>query len=102
VNSLEILRRHTQQEVPEELAKAAFGNCYASIGRAFLEFEDRGGVAYYLKGLRYGKGYRIKLRCIWGLVLFALPRGPRKKLMTAAYAANSRLQSGSGGINTPH
>jgi glycosyltransferase involved in cell wall biosynthesis len=88
LNSLEVVRKHTENDVPRQVAVAALGNCYTSIGRAFLEFEDRGGVAYYLKGLRYGRGYRIKLRCVWGLFLFTLPSRLRKRLLTAAYKAH--------------
>lgn len=92
INSLEVVKKNSQGDVPEVIRTQALGNCCVSIGRAFLEHDDRGGIAYYVRGLREGKGWKNSLRCLWGLAMFYLPTVARKKAMMSAYRLYTSLR----------
>ena len=61
----------------DKMMRKAYGNCYISIGRAFLDVGDFKGIVFYIKGLFYSSSFKNKLRAIAGLVLFFLPKSIR-------------------------
>ena len=71
-----------------QLERKARGNCYISIGRAFLNVGDSQGIVFYIKGLFYSNGCRNKLRAIAGLLLFIIPKSIRCLVVTKAYQLN--------------
>jgi teichuronic acid biosynthesis glycosyltransferase TuaG len=68
-----------------QLEKKARGNCYISIGKAFLDVGDYQGIVFYVKGLFYSYGVRNKLRVITGLLLFVLPKFIRTLVVRKAW-----------------
>jgi teichuronic acid biosynthesis glycosyltransferase TuaG len=92
INSVEVIKKNADGSVPQKVIDAALSGCYATIGRAFLEHRDRAGIAYYLKGLRLARSARIRLRCLWGLALFAFPERPRRWFAMLAYRLNAYVQ----------
>jgi len=61
------------------------GNCFVSIGKAYLDANDRKGIKYYICGLRYSSGFNNKFRTIIGLFLFHIPLSIRKYIIESLY-----------------
>lgn len=55
------------------MERKARGNCYVSIGRAFLDVGDYKGITFLLKGFCLSHGIINKLRATAGLLLFFVP-----------------------------
>ena len=71
--SLKVIEKHHQMGfLSDNIEKVARGNCYISLGRAFLDVGDYKGITYYIKGLFLSRGGN-KLRAFAGLMLFLVP-----------------------------
>lgn len=70
-------KHHGLGLLSDKMLVKARGNCYISIGRAFLNLNDTKGVVFYVKGLFYSDGARNKARAIAGLLLFLIPKSIR-------------------------
>lgn len=77
--------------IGKKLFKQLQGNCYVDIGKAFLDMNDRNGIDYYRKSLRFSIGLKNKVRALGGLGLFYVPSGIRIKLIGMLYMLNSKL-----------
>ena len=76
------------------LFHAAEGNSFVNVGRALLDNNDWNGVKYYGRGLFRSRGMRNKIRCISGLLMFALPQSARRQAMDTLYRVNTRFFPG--------
>lgn len=74
--------------IDEGTVQVALANCAASIGKAHLDVNDRAGIPYYRKALRWSPDLRHKIRAILGLCLFALPLTIRRRIIDCCYWLN--------------
>tara|TARA_R110001583_G_scaffold169781_1_gene322980 strand:- start:16981 stop:17910 length:930 start_codon:yes stop_codon:yes gene_type:complete len=77
--------------IDDSLFKQLQANCYVDIGKAFLDMNDRNGIDYYRRSLRFSIGLTNKVRALGGLGLFYVPSGIRVKLIGVLYMLNSKL-----------
>lgn len=77
--------------IDDAFFKRLQGNCYVDIGKAFLDMNDRNGIAYYKKSIRFSIGMKNKLRAMIGLVLFYVPYKLRVKLISMLYSFNAKF-----------
>lgn len=77
--------------IGDDLFKQLQGNCYVDIGKAFLDMNDRNGIGYYRKSLRFSIGLTNKVRALAGLGLFYVPYKIRIKLIGMLYLVNAKL-----------
>lgn len=82
-------KHHALGYLNNGMLQAALGNCYVNIGKAFLDMNDRLGIKYYKDGLYYSRGFHNKMRCIIGLVLFAVPKSLRNFIIHKLYQLNA-------------
>lgn len=68
-----------------KLLKYAKGNCYISIGKAFLDINDRLGIKFYILGVVCSRGINNKFKSLAGLSLFYIPKKFREKLIDKFY-----------------
>lgn len=66
------------------MERKARGNCYVSIGRAFLDVGNYKGVTFFIKGFFLSHGTVNKLRATIGLLLFLVPGFLRSFLIEKA------------------
>jgi glycosyltransferase involved in cell wall biosynthesis len=92
MNELKILEKHRRLGYIESSAfQKARGNRYISIGKAFLDKNDREGVSFFRRGLTQSQGGYQKLKAIAGLLLFYLPLSWRARLLNRAYSKNPAI-----------
>lgn len=60
--------------------RIARGNCYATIGKAYLDAGDCRGLIYYLRSLSGISGVIAKKRSVAGLLLYLIPLRIRKRI----------------------
>ena len=73
------------------LLQTVKGNCYVNIGKAFLDANDKTGIIYYMKALRYSSGLHNKVKALSGLVLFFIPAKMRPQATEQLSRARSIL-----------
>jgi glycosyltransferase involved in cell wall biosynthesis len=74
--------------IDDETVDVALANYAASIGKAHLDANDKAGISYYRKALRFSPELRHKIRAFAGLCLFALPPKVRQRLIDWLYRVN--------------
>jgi glycosyltransferase involved in cell wall biosynthesis len=86
LNYLRIFQKHHDLGfLTDSDFRRACGNAYVSIGKAFLDKNDRRALYYYWEGLRHSVGVQNKVRALGGVSLSCLPKFLRKPLLESHY-----------------
>lgn len=86
LRALKLVQKHSSSgALPKSVMRAAEGNCFAYVGKAYLDSNDRRGIRYYCQALTSAGDWKTRTKAAGGLLLFLLPFGLRCRTIEALH-----------------